>query len=219
MKRLLSHLTIIAYLGVIGFGLSSHMVGFHAHSNPGMYFIVWDMYSGWCAYETRMHILGEGESGAYYDLSTPPWGDFRPFGVATRRDYDNRALFASELAGLTLRHTDHEPMRQIVLVEETYSKKFNLPDSLWSQRFAEPKEPHSYYHVRAVHAPDGRCLTRTLEWPALLANFDVMDNPRLMADVSRGHEFVVVDPQARSAPVILPASYQSGIPTFSNDSR
>ena len=90
-------------------------------------------------------------------------------------------------------------MRQIVLVEEAYAKKFNLPDALWSRRFAEPKVPRSYYHVRAVHAPDGRCLTRTLEWPALLANYDIMNNPRLMADISRGHTFLAVDPQARDA--------------------
>ncbi len=216
MKRWISHLAITAYLGIIGFGLLSHMVGFRQHSDPGMYFIVWDMYSGWCAYETRMHILGEGESGAYYDLSTPAWGEFHPYGDAARRHYDNRAHFTAELASLTLRHTEHEPMRQIVLVEEAYSKKFNLPDSLWSRRFAEPKVPYSYYHVRAVHAPDGRCLMRSLEWPGLLATCDIMDNPRLMADVSRGHEFLAVEPAARAARVILPASYQDGIPSFSN---
>lgn len=219
MKRWLSHLTITAYLGIISFGLVSHMIGFRQHNDPAMYFIVWDMYAGWCAYETRMHILGEGESGAYYDLSTPPWGEFHPYGDTARRHYDNKALFAGELASLTLRHTQHEPMRQIVLVEEAYSKKFNLPDALWARRFAEPKEPHFYHHVRAVHAPDGRCLTRTLEWPALLANYDIMDNPRLMADIARGHTFIAVDPSVRSTPVILPASYQNGLPPVSDDSR
>jgi hypothetical protein len=219
MKRWFSHLAIAAYLGIIGFGLLSHMVGFRQHHDPAMYFIVWDMYAGWSAYETRLHILGEGQSGAYYDLSTPPWGEFHPYGDTERRHYDNRGHFVSELAALTLRHTDHEPMRQIVLVEEAYSKKFNLPDALWSKRFVEPKSLHSYFHVRAVLSPDGRYLMRTLEWPALLANYGIMDNPRLMADISRGHTFVAVDPEVHSAPVILPMSYQDDVSSVGDDAR
>lgn len=219
MKRRLTHLTIVAYLGIIGFGLVSHMIGYRQHSNPAMYFIVWDMYAGWAAYETRLHILGEGESGAYYELSVPPWGEFRPYGDTPRRHYDVQALFTDKLAALTLRHTEHEPLRQIVLVEEAYSKKYNLPDALWTRRFAEPKEPHSYYHIRAVLAPDGRFLGRTLEWPSLLANYVIMDNPRLRAEISRGHTFLAVDPSLRSTPAILPASYETGIPAAANDSR
>jgi hypothetical protein len=217
MKRWLVHLTIAGYLGIIGFGLVSHMIGFRQHSDPAMYFIVWDMYGGWSAYETRMHILGEGESGAYYDLSTPPWGEFLPYGDTARRHYDVQSLFGDELAALTLRHTEHEPLRQIMVVEEAYSKKYNLPDALWERRFAEPKDPHSYHHIRAVLAPDGRYLARTLEWPSLLANYAIMDNPRLRAEISRGHTFLAVDPSVRSTPAVLPASYESGIPAGAND--
>lgn len=213
MKRWLSHLTITGYLAVIGFGLISHAVEFRAHNDPAMYFIVWDMYSGWSAYETRLHILGQGESGALYDLSVPPWGEFLPFGEIGRRHYDVRVQFADQLANLTLRHTVHEPMQRIVVVEEAWSKKYNLPEHLWTRRFTEPREPSSYCHVRAVLSPDGEYLQRSPEWPTLIANHGLMNNPRLRSDISRGHAFVAVDPSIESTPVITPASYQTGLPS------
>jgi hypothetical protein len=58
MKRWITHLTIAAYLGVLTWGVVSHALGYKTGMHPGMYFIVWDMFCGWSAYEVRYHLVG-----------------------------------------------------------------------------------------------------------------------------------------------------------------
>ncbi len=110
MKRLIAVGTIFAYLGVLVAGLGSHALNYKTDAHPTMYFIVWDMFCGWSAYEDRTHIIGQGESGRYYDLAPAPWGDYRPFGDIERHHYDPFATHAGNLAMNTLRYSDHEPI-------------------------------------------------------------------------------------------------------------
>lgn len=209
MKRSLSALFIAIYLGALVGGLLSHALGFHAHGHPVMYFLVWDMYSGWCAFETRQHVLAQGQSGQYYEVLPAPWGAFQPFGTVDRQHYDVRMNFVPQMAAFVLQHTEHEPILRIVIVEEAWCKKYNLSDDLWQQRYEEPRRPISYYHVRAVAEPDGRVTERTQQWPIILSNRCLMDNPRLMSDISRGHTFIAFDPE-RPAGQVVPASFDSG---------
>jgi hypothetical protein len=209
MKRWITHATIALYLGVLVFGLCCHAVGFYAHSHPLMYFCVWDMYCGWSAFESRYHVLGQAYSGQYYELVPAPWGEFRPFGEPGRQNYDNQARFLTRMALTTLRHTEHEPIHQIVVIEEAWSKKNNLPDELWALRHQEPKDPYSYFHLRVVAGEDGRVLKRFPEWSTMLSNHALTSNPRLMSDVSKGHSFFALDRPQPANSGIVPTSYST----------
>jgi hypothetical protein len=199
MKRWIVNATIAVYLGALGLGLFSHALMYGSHQNPLMYLIVWDMYCGWSAFESRYHVLAETYGGEHYQVLPAPWGEFHPYQGPSRRHYDTRTLFAPRMAELVLNHTQHEPIRRLIVVEEAWSKKYNLPDALWEQRYEQPKQPSSYFHVRCVKSLDTDATTRTSEWVDALANQALMDNPRLMSDVKRGHTFFAVDPSLKES--------------------
>jgi hypothetical protein len=193
MKRWMTHATIAVYLGVLLLGLFSHAVMYNNYRHPLMYFIVWDMYCGWSAFESRYHALAETYDGRHYNLFPAPWGEFHPYQGPGRQHYDAQARFLPRMADAVLKHTDHDDIRRVIIVEEAWSKKFNLPDEWWHLRHAEPKDKHSYFHVRAVVSNDSEAQVRTGEWSTYLANQALMNNPRLMSDVKRGHTFFALD--------------------------
>ena len=152
------------YLLVMGGGVVSHALGLGQNAHPLMYYVVWDMFCGWSAQSARTHVLAEGESGAWYDASTGPWDGFRPYGDLPRVHYDTGGVHAPRLALNVLRQTDHEPIRRLVVVEETWPKKFNLPAEVWDRRFGTEKKPVSYFAVRHVVTPDGRVAFSRPAW-------------------------------------------------------
>ncbi|MBI1313888.1 hypothetical protein GC176_21555 [bacterium] len=202
MKRWLAVATIVTYLGVLFFGVASHALGFRQASHPGMYFIVWDMFCGWSGYENRLHIIGQGESGRFYQIAPAPWGEIKPFGDLDRHHYDPFANHSGTIALNTLRHTHHEPMRKIMVVEECWAKKFNLPDSLWAQRYGEKKQPYSYFYLRKEYAPDGEVLTQNASWFDYQDHLCLSDNPRLWQDSQKGRS-------AYQLPTIATASHET----------
>jgi hypothetical protein len=195
MKRLLAIGTIVAYLSVLGVGLGSHALNYKTGSHPSMYFIVWDMFCGWSAYEDRVHIIAQGESGKYYDLAPGPWGDYQPFGDLARHHYDPYLEHSGALAQVTLRHSEHEPIQQIFVVQETWAKKYNLPDELWASRYPEPKDKYSYFQMRKVLGPEGRTLASNPSWFDHQSSLNLSDNPRLRADATRGRSFLEMQSQ------------------------
>ena len=211
MQRWRTHLFITAYLGVLLFGLLAHAFSYLKLSHPAMYLIVWDMYCGWSAYETRLEVLGEGDSGTYYQLAPGPWGDFIPFGSAERRHYDVFAQFTHQIAAHTLARTEHEPIRRIYIVEKAWAKKYNLPEAIWKLRYREPKpeEPYCYYHVRSIFNDRGECLAKDADWLTTQSNRCVMDNPRLRADMRKGHTFFAADPLSRTGSTIQTVGYET----------
>jgi hypothetical protein len=162
-----------------------------------MYFFVWDMFCGWAAFETRYHIVGEGESGTYYWLTPCPWGDFRPYGDLSRTHYDYYGNGLVRMGMNTLRHTTHEPIVRMFSIEEAWPKKYNLPDHLWEIRFSEPKDPISYFWVRGIYSTDGEQLDRRPDYLAQLFIDAVYSNPRLQADSHRGRPMFAVNPYDR----------------------
>jgi hypothetical protein len=185
MRRWLAASFISVYLGSLSIGIVAHALQWGTSSHPIMYYLVWDMFCGWTAYESRYHVLGEGESGAYYSLAPGPWGYFAPFADIPRNHYDAFGHTLARMSRVTLNNTDHEPMRRILVVEECWSKKFNIPDSLWSWKYDVPKEPHSYFWQRATISPQGELLDFQLDFPNAMASQQVFDNPRLMRDSQR----------------------------------
>lgn len=179
MKRWLINSVIAVYLSAMGFGIFSHMLSFHNTTHPVMYFFVWDMFCGWSGYENRIHIVGEGESGAYYDLSKGPWGEFNPFSDIGRRHYDYNAVNLRHIPENVLRNTQHEPMTRIFVFEENWAKKYNMPDYIWNQMWEEPKVPRSYYSVRQVLTPESELAQVNNCWLTQCCNSDFMSNPRL----------------------------------------
>ncbi|MEX0704736.1 MAG: hypothetical protein WD069_21740 [Planctomycetales bacterium] len=188
MKRWIVHGVIAGYLFALGGGVFAHALKFKHDAHPAMYFLVWDMFCGWAAYSTRIHIIGEGESGQFYELAPAPWGEFKPFGRLGRRHYDVAGVHAPRIALNCLAHTRHEPMARIFVVEEAWAKKHNLPDEIWAVHSAEakPERPYSYFQVLKVAEPDGTLAVCSCNWLNKQVERCVADNPRLRADPHRG---------------------------------
>ena len=192
LKRWCSHFTIAAYLGVLTFGLFAHAFYFQVASHPSMYFIVWDMFCGWNAYSLRTHLIGEGESGQFYVLGPGPWGDFHPYGNIGRQHYDSGQGNAIRIAFNTLKQTAHEPIRRVYFVEESWPKKYNLPDHIWRELHDEPKDRKSYFHLRHVYDGEGNLLSASPRWLALQRQSILAENPRLVADSRKDKPFIAV---------------------------
>lgn len=194
MRRWLATGFITTYLAFLGYGIVSHALKFQTFAHPVMYFTVWDMFCGWQAYESRVHLVAEGESGQIYELSPPPWSEFAPFGDLARTHYDVLGNSFKRIALNTLKYTQHEPMRRILIVEEVWQKKYNLPDDLWAVRFDEPKDPKSYFWLRGTFTPDGDLQYAVPDFISHSGALAVASNPRLQADAQRGRPFFAVNP-------------------------
>jgi hypothetical protein len=194
IKRFLSHLGIGAYLVALAIGIFAHAFSLGNSWHPAMYYIVWDMFCGWSFYEGRVEIIGEGESGKFYELAPGPWGDFHPYGRIGRQHYDCYADNAARFAINCLKHTDHEPMTQIFVIEEEFPKKFNLPDKQYEAYYGKPKEFHKYCHRRFVLDPAGQILKTQPIWLTYQYQMGLRDNPRLIADFRRARPFLAFSP-------------------------
>lgn len=197
MKRLPACLFIIVYLGALFYGIACHAVGYKVASHPAMYFVVWDMFCGWAAYENRQVIIAEGRSGQYYQLTPAPWGEYHPYGNLGRQHYDSFGNFAGSIAANCLKHTQHEPIRRVFCVEQSWSKKFNLPDELWKRWYENPKDLQVYNHVRSVWTPEGEPIQQNGSWFAVQEMLAVTDNPRLRTDSRKGQPFYAINPGSR----------------------
>ena len=204
MARRVAAAFIACYLGVLGYGLAAHTIGYKTYAHLGMYFVVWDMYCGWNGWESRTQILAEGESGSIYDVGKPPWGEVCVYGEPDRRHYDTYCLHAIRIAENTARHTEHEPFVRYVVVEEAWAKKYNLPDSLWAQRFEEPKEPRRYCRIRAAYQGNGECIEANPNWSDWLMAQALNDNPRLQRDMQLHTPFMTTDQFVRDPQVVVP---------------
>jgi hypothetical protein len=195
MKRWIAPLIICAYLGSLAFGIVTHTLQVGANSHPAMYFVVWDMFCGWGAYSNRTHLVAEGESGKYYQLSPAPWGALKPFGNVDRLHYDSNNYLSPAMIRNNLRHTQHEPISRVFVVEEIWPKKFNLPDPLWDAAYDEPKDKHSYFHLRGICSADGEVVRAYNSWYRQQVARSVADNPRVLAAQQNSQPFYPVNMQ------------------------
>ena len=151
---------IVLYLSCLALGVVCHALQFRPNAHPLMYFTVWDMFCGWSGWSFRGHVIAEGESGQYYRLTPTPWGEYHPYSDLGREHYDSFHNHSVRIGVNCLKQTEHEPILRVYLVEESWPKKFNLPDPLWSQIHEQPPEPYHYFHVDAVYSPEGTLVTR-----------------------------------------------------------
>ncbi len=194
MKRSIAVAVIAGYLGVLSWGIVSHTLSVGNVSHPGMFYIVWDMFCGWSGYESRQHLVAEGVSGNHYLLTPSPWGEFQPYGPAYRTDYDNYAVHSGKIARNVLLHTKHEPIARVYLIEESWSKRYNMPDYIWKLQFEEEKKKKSYYNTRVVY--NGQC--EPIQWndtfTSIAYNRDLMADPRLARYRREAQPYYVVAP-------------------------
>ena len=197
MKSWFSKLVIGLYLSALSAGIVIHALNFGNASHPVMYYVVWDMFCGWSSNEIRYHVIGEGESGTYYELAPGPWTRFTPFGDLDRVHYDVLGNSHRRMALNALKRTDHEPMRRVIMLEEVWHKKYNLSDRIWGMRFDEPKEPMSYYWQRAAMLEDGTVTEAYPDYGNYLNQKAIAANPRLIQDLHIGKEHYVLNPSYR----------------------
>jgi len=213
MKRLLSVAFVIIYVVGLAYGNLCHLVQEGKSTHPIMYFLVWDMFCGWTAYDSRFHVVAEGESGKYYELTPPPYGEFKPFGYIGRENYDQFQSHTGPLGLNVLRHTRHEPMTRVVVIEECWAKKYNMTDAVWQARYDDPKDITRYYRQRVAVLPDGTVTSYNSSWLQYQFAQMKMDNPRLIEDQNRSRTLFVMDNIAQPGRSILeprgaaPASY------------
>lgn len=179
MKRKLINCTICGYLLLLSYGIVAHTLSLGASSHVGMYYVVWDMFCGWSGYEVRNHYIAEGQSGQFYRLTPRPWGDFQPFGPASRQDYDGYNHHSGTIIRNILAHTDHEPIERVYLVEENWAKKYNMPETLWNYQFEEPKQPRHYFSVRGTYQENGQAIAINSPWISQMNYQFTMSNPKL----------------------------------------
>ncbi|MDA1015149.1 MAG: hypothetical protein O3A00_11940 [Planctomycetota bacterium] len=225
MKRWLACTAIIAYLGALASGLAAHTLSTGASAHPAMYFVVWDMFCGWGAYSNRTHIIAEGASGTYYDITAAPWGDFKPFGSVSRHNYDLLGIHLPRVANNVLKHTQHEPITRVLVIEELWPKKYNLRDDMWAKLHNTPKDVHSYYNLWAVLDGDGQPVNVYPNWISKQAVYSVSNNPRLHQEASASRPFFTNLQKPWSAGSIRPRSplaknlQPSQIPTLVKDAK
>jgi hypothetical protein len=177
-------LFITCYLGSLSWGIVAHSMKIGLCGNPLNYLVVWDMFCGWQAYDDRTHVIAEGQSGQYYELSEP-WGDFRPFGHVPRIHYDvTNQLLPRHITNI-LEHTTHEQIDRVYVAQEIWPKQYNLPARLWSQYYVEPPDRISYYHLRAVLTDKGQLVTAYPDWFTEQALNSIADNPRLRHEMNQ----------------------------------
>lgn len=182
-----------AYFGALGVGLVAHTFSVGQNVHPLMYWVVWDMFCGWAAHESRVHVVAEGVSGTCYRVTPAPWGGLHPHGDIGREHYDPTGAHCARIALNVLAHTRHEPVTRLFVVEEAWPKKFNMPDAQWAARSDEPKDPRRYYHVRHVVTPEGAILQSHDSWFDRQGQFATLANPRLADEYNRSRPFVAVE--------------------------
>jgi hypothetical protein len=177
-RRWAAAIFITTYLSWLAFGIVGQALKLNAVGNTLGYFNVWDMFCGWHAYDNRTHLIGEDAAGRYYAIREP-WGAFQPFGHVDRINYDVSNNLAPRHIRHVLSRTAHPPIDRVYVVQEIWPKHFNAPDRHWAHYFHEPREPVSYYNLRAICRADGTPIEAYPDWFSLQINKSIADNPRL----------------------------------------
>lgn len=171
-------LFIGCYLTVLACGIIGHALKVGLAGNALSYYVVWDMFCGWQAYDQRTLLIAESESGRYYEVREP-WGEFQPFGRLGRLQYDVYSHLVSKHIDHVISHTRHEPIDAVYVVQEVWPKQYNLPEHLWQKSFGRERDKISYYHLRAVCNDHGGVLSLNPDWMNQQRLNAVGDNPRL----------------------------------------
>jgi len=129
-----------------------------------MYYIVWDMFVAGLRIPFAPISLVKESAENIMSYRRVPGAIISLTAIVGRRHYDTTGGAWLKMAMNTLDKTDHEPMLRILCIEETWCKKYNLPDSVWDQRYEEPKDFQNYYRLRRVITPEGLIVQNYVPW-------------------------------------------------------
>lgn len=184
IQRVLAGVFIAGYLGWLAWGIGAHVLKVGLYGNTLGYYVVWDMFCGWQAYDNRTHVIAEGASGTFYEVRAP-WGEFHPFGNVPRVHYDVTNNLVPKHIRNVLKNSSHEPIDRVYVVQEIWPKQFNIPDELWARYSEEPLDRISYFNLRAICSDRGHVLNSYPDWYAAQTLNAVADNPRLQLAARR----------------------------------
>ena len=88
-----------------------------------------------------------------------------------------------------LRHTSHEPIERVFVVEEHWPKQYNVPDRLWDSFYDEPADKISYYNLRAICTDSGQLISSRPGWIYRQTLLSISDNPRLENAMRQANPF------------------------------
>ncbi len=188
VRRILSGLFIASYLCWLSWGIGAHVMKVGLSGNTLGYYVVWDMFCGWQAYDNRIHILAEGISGQFYEVRAP-WGEFTPFGNVARVHYDVTNQLIPKQIHHVLKNSSHEPIDRVYVVQEIWPKQYNIPQELWARYSEEPMDKMSYFNLRAICSDRGNLLNSYPDWYAAQTLKAVADNPRLQMTANKATPF------------------------------
>lgn len=214
LRRLLAGTFIAGYLGCLAFGIVGHALKINAVSTTFGYFIVWDMFCGWQAFDNRTHLIGEDAEGHYYSV-TEPWGAFNPFGHVPRINYDISNNLTPRHIKHLLSRTAHPPIDRVYVVQEIWPKQFNAPDRAWASYFHEPKEQVSYFNLRAICRADGMPVEVFPDWFSQQTMKSIADNPRLQQQSQQATPYfnTFFNPRQMNAAASFRNEVQAGLST------
>ena len=175
---------IALYVCFLSWGTLAHTLKVGGSLSAINYFVVWDMFCGWSAWDSRTHVIAEGASGQFYDVKEP-WGEFHPFGSIARIQYDSSNDLLAGHINNVLRHTQHETIDRVFVVEEAWPKQYNLPPNLFAHYFNRSNDKLSYFHLRAVCKSDGTPLTKFPSWHDQQMLTSLYEIPRLQRQASQ----------------------------------
>lgn len=169
---------IAAYIGYLSWGVAAHALQVGLCGNTLSYFVVWDMFCGWTAWDSRTHIIAQDSNGQFLDVREP-WGEFHPFGHVARIHYDNTNHLLPKHIEHVLDRSIHDRIDRVYVVEEVWPKQYNLPPRLFQEYFNRPNDKLSYFHVRGVFSEDGVAMSLNPDWHTRQRLNAVYNNPRL----------------------------------------
>ncbi len=213
-KLILSLAFIGAYISALTYGVVGQTLKDGTCGVTLSYFVVWDMFCGWTAWDQRIHVIAEGESGKYYEVKEP-WGEFHPFGHVGRIHYDYTNHLLPRHIDNIISHTAHESISNVYVVEEVWPKQYNVPKKLFDHYFARPNDKLSYYHLRAVCMDDGMPVKLFPDWHAQQQLNSVYDNPRLRQQAAQATSLysTLFTPKSADGTNSLTQSLGSGLTT------
>ncbi len=213
-KSLIACMFIGVYVSFLSWGVMAHALKVGLCGNTLSYFVVWDMFCGWTAWDARTHIIAEDSKGNYFEVREP-WGEFHPFGHVARIHYDNTNHLLPAHINNVLKHSVHEGIDRVYVVEEVWPKQYNLPPKLYAHYFDRPNDKLSYFHLRAVCAEDGTPLSSFPDWHTQQRLNAVYDNPRLQRQSKQATAMYskLFTPTSQDSGKTLNSSYNTGLST------
>lgn len=193
MRRWMAGSFIAAYVSALCFGIACQTVRMGTAMHPCMYFIVWDMYCGWTAYNHGYRAVAEGVSGQFYDLNPPPWGAFRPFNTLDRYQSLTDPAKQARMNLLIANNTKHEPLARMFVIEEAWAKQFDLPEYIWKAHNAIARDPYRYTKVVLEQSGNGAIAQIGKPWLDGQSQAMLGDNPRLQQEIQNSRPFWQVD--------------------------